>query len=319
MFQRFFVPLDGSTCAEKAIPVAANLARTCEGTVIFARVLVPPAGADEYTPTILANEMCLAQPKIVVEARDYLDEVLERYAEALEGIDDLITEVVPGHVPSTLLELSDQEHSDLIVMRSRGDSWLKRWVVGSVTQETFRHSLLPMLVLSERGNTLSLEGNPLRILVPLDGPASAEAILKPVFHLLSRVLALAPHTIHLFQVIATPPATGHFRSVANITDALQKEEQQAAAQALQALVSIEYGSGSVCLYDLCGYEPGRGRNDRQASPGDNGWLHAVIRYGRVGDTWKNRDETSDAGKHHGTRLWGNLPALVGCLFIYCWI
>ena len=235
MFQRFFVPLDGSTRAEKAIPVAARLAQACDGTVILARVLVPPVGADEYGANILANEMRLVQSEVVAEARVYLDEVLDRYAQQLEGIYHLIAEIAPGHVPSTLFELSDQEHSDLIVMCSRGDNWLKRWAFGSVAQMTFRHSHLPILALSEHGDTFPTREGSLRVLVPLDGSELSEAVLEPVFQVLSLIPAPVPHEVHLLQVIATPAATGRFRSDAHITDGLQKEERQAAERALQAL------------------------------------------------------------------------------------
>ncbi len=234
MFQRFFVPLDGSARAEKAIPVAARLAHAANGTVTLARILVPDAGSDEYGANVLANETRLIQSDVVAEAKAYLDTVLERYDQELEGI-HLVLETAPGTIPSTLLTLSDQEQSDLIVMCSRGDTWLKRWIFGSVAQATFRRSHLPVLVLSEHGATLSLEGSPLRILVPLDGSALAETVLDPIFQLLSTVPASAPHQIHLFQVIATPPATGGLRSAAYLTDALQKEERQAAEYALQAL------------------------------------------------------------------------------------
>src|SRR5579859_7886173 len=42
MFQRILVPLDGSERAERAIPVAARIARASCGTVVFLQV-VPPA------------------------------------------------------------------------------------------------------------------------------------------------------------------------------------------------------------------------------------------------------------------------------------
>ena len=54
MFRRFFVPLDGSERAEKAIPIAAMLARANAGTVILARVLVPPL-TEEYQANVIAK------------------------------------------------------------------------------------------------------------------------------------------------------------------------------------------------------------------------------------------------------------------------
>jgi nucleotide-binding universal stress UspA family protein len=231
MFQRFFVPLDGSTRAEKAIPFAARLAHEVSGTVTLARVIVPPRSTGEYGTDILATKTHLVQ----AQAKAYLDEVFERYDQELDGI-HLVLTTAPGTLPFTLLELSSQEHSNLIVMCSKGDHWLKRWVFGSVAQQTFRQSHLPILVLNEQGDTFTLEDRPLRILVPLDGSELSEAVLEPVFQLLSTVSASAPHEVHLLRVVTTtPPAMRHVRSEAHLTDDRQKEECQEAEHALQDL------------------------------------------------------------------------------------
>src|SRR6266567_4138061 len=50
MFKRMLVPLDGSEHAERAIPVAARIARVSGGTIIFVRVL-PPADLSGYAAT----------------------------------------------------------------------------------------------------------------------------------------------------------------------------------------------------------------------------------------------------------------------------
>lgn len=42
MFQRIFVPLDGSKQSEQAIPVAARIARASKGTIVFVHVVLPP-------------------------------------------------------------------------------------------------------------------------------------------------------------------------------------------------------------------------------------------------------------------------------------
>src|SRR5260221_9450010 len=42
MFRRILVPLDGSELAERAIPVAARIARASGGGPVFLRVILPP-------------------------------------------------------------------------------------------------------------------------------------------------------------------------------------------------------------------------------------------------------------------------------------
>jgi nucleotide-binding universal stress UspA family protein len=234
MFQRFFVPLDGSARAEKAILVAARMARETAGLMTLARVIAPASSVDEYGADALVDNRPLLQARVAIDARAYLDEVLARYKQELDGF-HLVLETAPGTLPSTLLKLSDQEYSDLIVMCSRGEHWIKRWVFGSVTQATFRHSHVPVLVLNERQRDLALDVRPLRILVPLDGSELSEAVLPSLFQLLSTVSPSLSHRIHLFQVISIPPASGRFRISAHLSDTLQQEEVVSAQRSLLAL------------------------------------------------------------------------------------
>ena len=49
MFQRILVPLDGSTRAERALPVAAKIARASGGSVVLLRVIAPvPIASNRY-------------------------------------------------------------------------------------------------------------------------------------------------------------------------------------------------------------------------------------------------------------------------------
>src|SRR5260370_34023347 len=87
MFQRILVPLDGSNGSERAIPVAARIARACGGSIVFIRVVLSPAeggtsgaglrGAISVKPTIEASEKELAG------AASYLDAIIATYADDL--------------------------------------------------------------------------------------------------------------------------------------------------------------------------------------------------------------------------------------------
>ena len=48
MFQRIIVPLDGSTGAERAIPVVARLARASGGSIVFVHAVLPPVDFGKY-------------------------------------------------------------------------------------------------------------------------------------------------------------------------------------------------------------------------------------------------------------------------------
>ena len=52
MFQRIVVPLDGSRRAERAIPVAARIARASGGSVVLLRVV---SIATDYWPAMVSQ------------------------------------------------------------------------------------------------------------------------------------------------------------------------------------------------------------------------------------------------------------------------
>lgn len=50
MFKKILVPLDGSMRSEQAIPIAARVARACEGSVVLLKVVHPLIGSETYMP-----------------------------------------------------------------------------------------------------------------------------------------------------------------------------------------------------------------------------------------------------------------------------
>jgi nucleotide-binding universal stress UspA family protein len=88
MFQRIVVPLDGSIRAERAIPVAARIARASGGYVVLLRVV---SAATAYWPNMVA-EPTMRQVAIdadLTEAEKYLSEVA-----TCTKLDDVPTETV---------------------------------------------------------------------------------------------------------------------------------------------------------------------------------------------------------------------------------
>jgi nucleotide-binding universal stress UspA family protein len=235
MFQRVLVPLDGSKRAEQAISVAADLVRAARGTITLARIIDLPAKEKEY----ITNEDNEKQGPLFVEAKAYLETLLDLYEQELTGL-HLVLEAIPGTVPSSLFELAGQEHLDLIVMCSRGESGLKRWVLGSMTQATFRRSPLPVLTLNERGagRTHFQTTRPLRILVPYDGSELAKVALPPLFQLLGSLSHTVEHEIHLLQVIAMPTIGGGLGGDAYIPETFWEKESEKAEQELREFAQV---------------------------------------------------------------------------------
>jgi nucleotide-binding universal stress UspA family protein len=215
MFKRMLVPLDGSELAEQAIPVAARLARANGGTIVFVQVGLPPVEFGTYSveQEHVIDVKPSAYEKRLAEAESYLLSITNMHADVLAGIATEI-DITTGAAAPTIFSTARLEEVDLIVMYSRGETGLKRWVFGSVAQQAVRHSPVPVLVLQEHGMPLRVPdaAHPLRILVPLDGSALAETALEPAIELLKTWMSAVAEVggeLHLLQVVDVPPTYGN--------------------------------------------------------------------------------------------------------------
>lgn len=212
MFQRIIVPLDGSSRAERAIPVAANLARASRGSIVFLRVVIPARSVGFYgaepavgvVPTILETN--------IAEADSYLTSVATIFRDYLKGI-QVETEVETGSAASTILSAARWEHGDLIVLCSHGDTGLKRWIFNSIALQAARKSPVPVLIVNEHGEAHPLENltHPLHVMLPLDGSTLAETALEPVIRLMTTLNPTGQNTLHLLRVIDVPIVNGSMR------------------------------------------------------------------------------------------------------------
>lgn len=229
MFQRILVPLDGSERAERAIPVAASLARAMGGTLVFLRVVLPPVEFGTYGVDHLVAVKPNAYEARLAEAESYLDKVQIAYAEDLAGL-AIEKEVDSGAVSSSICVAARLEHVDLVVLCSQGETSLKRWFFGSVAQEAIRQSPAPVLVLEEAGVGFPAPGvaRPLRVLVPLDGSPLAEAVLEPAVHLATALAGPAPVLLHLLRIAELPSGYGSLKSQAYLFESVQEEARQEA-------------------------------------------------------------------------------------------
>src|SRR5207237_1367439 len=129
MFKRILVPLDGSGRAERALPIAARLARVSGGSIFLVRVLsTEPASLPTAPKPILIQTVGEADRTL---AESYLEGVAG--SELLSGI-AVQTQVPVGLVPPSILTVAADKHADVIVMCSHGYTGVKRWwMLGSVS------------------------------------------------------------------------------------------------------------------------------------------------------------------------------------------
>jgi nucleotide-binding universal stress UspA family protein len=206
MFKRILVPLDGSIRAEQAIPLAVCLARASGGSVLLLRVVTTPIEFGPYMrQSMMIREVVEAD---IVHAAEYLSNVAR--SDDLKGIETQVA-VFTGSEALTIIETARDQHVDLILLTSHGDTGFKRWALGSVAQKVARHSPVPVLVL-RKGGTVPSHPYPdatrplhaMSAVVALDGSTLSEAALFPAAQLVAALAAPAQGSLHLTRVVHRP-------------------------------------------------------------------------------------------------------------------
>jgi nucleotide-binding universal stress UspA family protein len=169
------VPLDGSSFAEQALPLAARLARSAGASLRLALVHTP---GSTWEPGV---EFSLIDPEMERQLRERESAYLESTAKTLAEGSDLHVEcaLLTGLTTESLEEYVEQTGTELVVMTSHGRGGVGRLVLGNVADQLVHRLHVPVLVLRPREKkqwAASAEAR--RVLVPLDGSATAASILE---------------------------------------------------------------------------------------------------------------------------------------------
>jgi len=261
MFQRILVPLDGSPGAERAIPVAASLARKTHGSLVFLHIVAPatafkstvapvpeasePVRSTSNTDSSVSSHerkreaaRTSAIEQVMTDAASYLALIPSRYADELAGLSTEM-DIAFGTASPTLPSTARLEHVDLIVLCRHGEMRMGQWGLESIAQQVMRHSPVPLLILNEQGNAMPvLDGtHPLRVLVPLDGSLFAETALEPALHLLSHAAGPDQHELCLLHVVDLFAGAGTGEEEAHRSPYTTKQAHQSAERYLQAVAN----------------------------------------------------------------------------------
>ena len=201
MYTRILIPLDGSARAERALPIAATIARASGASLLLLRVvdLARQVGVYSQVPypaleSVAHSLRAAAEAYVAERAR----------SELLRGL-TVETSVATGDASYSVLVHAEAWSADLVVLCSHGRTGLARWALGSVAEHVSRHSRVPVLLLREAGPTLAgRHPDPehlSRVLVALDGSKHAEAALEPAAELIEAMAAPQTGAIHLAMVL----------------------------------------------------------------------------------------------------------------------
>ena len=215
MFQDILIPLDGSSRAEKVLPVAARLAHITDGTVSLLQAVWPPS-------VYMASVGEIVLPDILDEtipaAKVYLENVANQ--SSLEGI-RTETEVVIGHPAEAIIAAAKADKTDLVVICSHGYTGEMRWAMGSIAEKVARHVPSPVFILYEDSVLLTksaaIPHRLVRILVPLDGSEHAEIAIAKAVMLATALSSPVQGELHLTHVVSS-----RGREVSSIDEELER-------------------------------------------------------------------------------------------------
>lgn len=192
--KRILVPVDGSKFAEAALPTAVAIATRAGAQLSLVMVGVPenpPSGV--WADAFRENH------------ESYLAGLVDRVAEEAGEVDVSAT-LLDGAVVESLTEEIGRWEPDLIVMTTHGRGGLARAWLGSIADALLREGSTPtLLVRPEEGDgAVPRWGDPMEVLVPVDGSRFAEAALGVT----NRLVKLFDARITLVRVVPFPSDTG---------------------------------------------------------------------------------------------------------------
>ena len=199
MFQHIMVPLDGSQQAERALPIAARIARASKGSLLLVNVVTTNVDFGLYQ-----DKYALAQQEERLQADHdaatyYLTSVT--YKEELVGL-NVEVEVLSGDPAERILALVESHPIDLIVMCRHGVTGSEHWTLGRTAQKVARHVTVPVLLTStsDIASEQLKEQASVCALVGLDGSSMAEEALLPAANLVAALSEPAPGALCLVHV-----------------------------------------------------------------------------------------------------------------------
>jgi nucleotide-binding universal stress UspA family protein len=192
------VPLDGSALAERVLPYVRRLA-----PLLGANVCLLQSLWDVDQDTMLAEGLLGAYgfveaPEALRERKQRAWETMRQHAEGYLGTQALYLreagveveiEVNFGPPAEIIVEVAQERHATLIAMATHGYGGVKRWTLGSVTDQVAHMATTPVFVVHGAAPAPQADPRFERILVPLDGSAFANQVLPLARELAARTNA----------------------------------------------------------------------------------------------------------------------------------
>jgi nucleotide-binding universal stress UspA family protein len=222
MYLSVLVPLDRSSFAEQALPLANSIARRANARLDLVEVHALYALEDPHAGWAPFEADRDAQRK--QQEQLYLDATakLATCVSAVAATAGVLSgsAVLPETVADSILERARTGKADLIVMATHGRGPLSRFGLGSVADQLIRRAPMPVLLVrpSEKAPRTAPEPVLENILIPLDGSKLAEQVLEPA----AELAQLMEARLSLLRVVEFRSSSGD-RGAAGLPDRSEQE------------------------------------------------------------------------------------------------
>jgi nucleotide-binding universal stress UspA family protein len=140
----FVVPLDGSTLAEAALPVARGLANAVGGHVVLVGVIPTPGQLIVEQGGAIGMYSDSDHAQLEVDTHQYLEGLVSQLTAS--GLSAEAT-VRQGKPATQIGEVADEHDAAAVVMATHGRTGLARMLMGSVAGELLRRSTSPVMLV----------------------------------------------------------------------------------------------------------------------------------------------------------------------------
>jgi nucleotide-binding universal stress UspA family protein len=180
MMKSIFVPLDGSSFAEHALPLALSIARRANATLNVVLVHVPLAAA--FAEPIRGMETPSDEP-LKARERAYLVALTQKLKKAASI--PVVAMFAEGPVVPTIRDQVVSGGGDLVVMTTHGRGALARFWLGSIADQLIRELPVPLLLVRPTEGKADITREQLlrHIMIPLDGSTLSTQAVEPTVEL----------------------------------------------------------------------------------------------------------------------------------------
>ena len=140
MYKKILLPTDGSEYSSREILRASKLLAD-DGEIIILSVAI------ELRKTTFqrSKDIDKTNKKALKEAEEYVKEMKGAFDDSI----NVKTKVVTGLPSEAIVQVSEEEGADLIIIASSGKSGLHRFVIGSVAEEVLKNANIDVLLVHD--------------------------------------------------------------------------------------------------------------------------------------------------------------------------